>query len=52
MCVDLTGVTIIDAAGKACLAAMHRQGARFVAADCLTKGVVADITNGPPPGSA
>lgn len=24
---DLTGVTFIDAAGKACLAAMHRQGA-------------------------
>jgi ABC-type transporter Mla MlaB component len=42
--VDLTGVTSVDAAGKACLAAMHRQGAEFVAADCLTKAVVAEIT--------
>ena len=42
--VDLTGVTSIDAAGRACLAAMHRQGAEFVAADCLTKAVVAEIT--------
>jgi ABC-type transporter Mla MlaB component len=43
--VDLTGVTFIDAAGQACLAALHRQGAKFVAADCLTKAVVAEITN-------
>ena len=42
--VDLTGATFIDAAGKARLAAMHRQGAEFVAADCLTKAVVAEIT--------
>jgi hypothetical protein len=42
--VDLTGVTFIDATGKACLAALHRQGAEFVAADCLTKAVVAEIT--------
>jgi hypothetical protein len=47
--VDLTGVTGIDAAGKACLAAMHRQGAEFVAADCLTKAVVAEITQQPLP---
>jgi anti-anti-sigma regulatory factor len=44
LCVDLTGVTFIDAAGQACLAAMHRQGAELVAADCLTKAVVAEIT--------
>ncbi len=42
--VDLTGVTFIDAAGKTCLAAMHRQGAELVAADCLTKEIVAEIT--------
>ena len=42
--VDLTGVTFIDDAGKACLAAMHRQGAELVAADCLTKDIVAEIT--------
>jgi anti-anti-sigma regulatory factor len=45
--IDLTGVTFVDAAGKACLEAMHRQGAEFVAADCLTKAVVAEITQEP-----
>jgi hypothetical protein len=46
---DLTGLTFIDAAGKAYLAAIHRQGAEFVAADCLTKAVVAEIANAPNP---
>jgi anti-anti-sigma regulatory factor len=49
LCVDLTGVTFIDAAGRACLAAMHRQGAEFVAADCMTKAAVAEITQAPLP---
>ena len=44
--VDLTGVTFIDDAGKTCLAAMHRQGAELVAADCLTKDIVAEIRQG------
>ncbi len=43
--VDLTGVTFIEEAGKTCLAALHRQGAEFVAADCLTKAIVAEITH-------
>jgi anti-anti-sigma regulatory factor len=47
--VDLTEVTAIDAAGQACLAAMQRRGAEFIAADCLTKAVVAEITNAPIP---
>ena len=42
--VDLTEVTFIDEPGKACLAALHRQGAEFVVADCLTKAIVAEIT--------
>jgi hypothetical protein len=42
---DLTAVTFIDAAGKAFLAARHRQGAEFVAAGCLMKAVVAEITH-------
>jgi anti-anti-sigma regulatory factor len=46
---DLTGVTYIDAAGEACLAAMHRQGAMLIAADPLTKGIVAEIIQGPLP---
>ena len=47
--VDLTGVISIDAAGMACLTALHRQGAEFTAADCLTRGVVAEITRTPVP---
>ena len=49
--VDLTEVTSIDAAGRACLAALHREGAEFIAADCLTRAVVAEITR-PPSGGA
>ena len=44
--VDLTGMTSIDAAGRACLAFLYHQGAKFVVADCLTKSVVAEITSG------
>lgn len=44
--VDLSGVTFIDSAGKARLAAMHRKGAEFIASDCLTKAVVEEITRG------
>jgi hypothetical protein len=47
--VDLTGMTSLDAAGQACLADLHRQGAQFVATDCLTKAVVAEITSGSGP---
>ena len=43
--VDLTGVTFVDVAGRACLAAMHRHGAEFVVADCLMNAIVAEITN-------
>jgi hypothetical protein len=41
--VDLRDVTSIDAAGRACLAALHRQGAELLTADCLMKAVVAEI---------
>jgi hypothetical protein len=47
--VDLTEVTSIDAPGRACLAALHRQGAELVAADCLMKAVVAEVTRPPLP---
>jgi ABC-type transporter Mla MlaB component len=47
--IDLTEVTSIDAAGRACLEALHRQGAEFIAADCLMKAVVAEITGAPEP---
>ena len=45
--VDLTEVTSIDAAGRACLADLHRRGAEFIAADCLTRAVVDEITGSP-----
>lgn len=45
MSVDLTGLTFVDDAGKACLAAMYHEGAAFVANDCLTRSVVDEITN-------
>ena len=45
--VDLTGVTSIDAAGRACLADLHCRGAEFIAADCLTRAVVDEITGSP-----
>ena len=41
--VDLTGVTYIDAAGKAQLADMHEHGAKFIADDCMMKAVVEEI---------
>jgi len=44
---DLTSVTFIDDAGKAWLADMHRLGAEFIATDCFTRAVVAEITGVP-----
>jgi len=41
--VDLTGVTFVDTEGQSCLVALHHQGAELVAADCLTKAIVAEI---------
>lgn len=41
--VDLTGVTYIDATGMARLAEMFKQGAQFIAGDCVTKAVVDEI---------
>src|SRR5689334_21300053 len=45
--VDLTAVTSIDAAGRACLAALHSRGAALIATDCLMKAVVAEVTGSP-----
>jgi anti-anti-sigma regulatory factor len=49
--VDLAGVTFVDAEGEAYLAVLHQHGAELVAADCLTKAVVDEITQGQPPNS-
>ena len=44
--IDLTGVTFVDNSGKKLLADLHTQGAEFVAAGCLMKAIVAEITSG------
>lgn len=41
--IDLTGVTFIDANGKALLAKLWQQGAELRAASCLTRCVVEEI---------
>jgi anti-anti-sigma regulatory factor len=46
---DLTGVTLIDGAGKALLIAAHAHGAELVASGCLVRAIVAEITNEPIP---
>jgi hypothetical protein len=44
---DLRGVTAIDAAGKAFLAAAHAQGAKIVASGCLIRALVAQLCRTP-----
>jgi anti-anti-sigma regulatory factor len=48
--IDLTDVTLIDAAGKAFLTAAHAQGAELVALGCLMPALVAELTSRPLPG--
>ena len=42
--IDLTGVTFVDAKGKALLTRMWEQGAEFRAVGCLTRCIVEEIT--------
>ena len=42
--VNLTGVTFVDADGKALLTRMWQQGAELRAAGCLTRCIVDEIT--------
>ncbi|MCI0685102.1 MAG: hypothetical protein L0Y71_23635 [Gemmataceae bacterium] len=41
---DLTGLTMIDPAGKAFLSTAHAQGVQMVACGCLMRAIVAEIT--------
>jgi len=50
--VDLTGVTFVDAKGKALLTRMWQQGARFHAIGCLNACVVEEITKAGHAGSS
>jgi anti-anti-sigma regulatory factor len=43
LCVDLAGVTFVDAAGKAQLAEVYAQGAELLGDDIETKAIVAEI---------
>ena len=42
--IDLSGVTFIDAIGKALLDRLWRQGAKLCATGCLTRCIVEEIT--------
>jgi anti-anti-sigma regulatory factor len=41
--IDLSSVTFIDTPGRALLTTMSQRGARFIARDCLTTNIVAEI---------
>jgi outer membrane protein len=42
-CVNLCGVSFIDAAGKVLLKEIHRQGGRLIAEGCLNQAIVEEI---------
>jgi hypothetical protein len=42
-------VTLIDAGGKAFLAAAHADGAELIACGCLMRAIVAELTHTPIP---
>ena len=44
---DLTGVTMIDVAGKDFLAAAHSDGAELLASGCLMRALVDEVTQCP-----
>ncbi len=44
MRIDLTGVTFIDAEGKALLARLWEEGTELQASGCLTSSVIKEIT--------
>lgn len=46
--IDMTGVTFVDAHGKALLTSMWQQGAELRASGCLTKCIVEEITKASP----
>jgi anti-anti-sigma regulatory factor len=47
--IDLTGVTMIDAAGQSFLAAVRAEGAELVASGCQMRAIVAELTREPAP---
>jgi outer membrane protein TolC/ABC-type transporter Mla MlaB component len=47
LCVDLNGVTFIDADGKALLGRLYREGTTLEANGCLTRAIVAEVSGKP-----
>src|SRR5947209_13315584 len=45
-CVNLCGVSFIDAAGKVLLKEIHQQGGRLIAEGCLNQAIVHEIIAG------
>jgi ABC-type transporter Mla MlaB component len=43
ICIQLDGVTFIDAAGKALLRTMHEEGAALAASGCMTRAILEEI---------
>ena len=50
--IDLTGVTFVDADGKALLTRMSQQGAQLHAVGCLTRCIVEEVTKAGSTGSS
>jgi outer membrane protein len=43
VCIDLNGVTFIDAEGKALLTKLHNEGATLIAKGCLTRSIISQV---------
>jgi outer membrane protein len=44
LCVDLNGVTFIDADGKALLSRLYREGTSLESKGCLTRAIIAEVS--------
>jgi outer membrane protein len=44
LCVDLNGVTFIDADGKALLGRLYKEGTKLIAQGCLTQAIIAEVS--------
>lgn len=44
LCVDLNGVTFIDADGKALLSRLYKEGTKLVSQGCLTRAIISEVS--------
>lgn len=47
VCLDLNGVTFIDAEGKALLTKLHQEGATLISKGCLIRAIIAQVCGEP-----